>query len=54
MTTYQGTDAILGKTPTKAVLAIPNGNDIYLFVSSGPGAAENLKKAMKGFTFKKF
>jgi len=54
MTTYQGTDAILSATPTKAVLAIPNGNDIYLFVSSGPCAAENLKKAMKGFTFKKF
>jgi hypothetical protein len=54
MTTYQGTAAVQSETPTKAVLAIPNGNDIYLFVSSGPGAAGNLKKALKGFTFQKF
>lgn len=52
--TYVGTNAILSETPTKTVLAIPNGNDIYLFVSTGPGAPENLRKAMKGFTFKKF
>lgn len=53
-TTYSGVDAVLSETPTKAVLAIPNGSDIYMFVSAGPGAAENLKKAMKGFTFQKF
>jgi hypothetical protein len=54
MTTYQGADAFQIETPTKTVLAIPNGNDIYLLVSTGPGATENLKKAMKGFTFQKF
>ncbi len=53
-TTYQGTDVIVSETPTKAVMAIPNGNDIYLFVSTGPGATENLKNAMKRFTFRKF
>jgi hypothetical protein len=54
MITHQGVDAVQSETSTKAVLAIPNGNDIYLFVSTGSGAAENLKKAMKGFTFQKF
>jgi hypothetical protein len=53
-TTYQGADAFQSETPTKTVLAIPNGNDIYLFVSTGPGATENLKKAMRGFAFQKF
>jgi hypothetical protein len=53
-TTYQGVDVIMSETPTKAVLAIPNGTDIYMFVSAGPGATENLKKAMKAFTFQKF
>ena len=53
-TSYQNMTALISETPTKAVLAIPNGNDIYLFVSTGPGAAENLEKALKGFSFKKF
>ena len=52
--TYQGVEAVQSETPTKAVLAIPNGNDIYIFVSKGDDAAKNLQMAMKGFTFRKF
>jgi hypothetical protein len=51
---YSGTSASISETPTKSVLAIPNGNDIYIFVSNGPDAVGNLKKAMKRFTFQKF
>ena len=54
MSTYQGVNAIVSETPTKAVAAIPNGNDIYIFVSTGPGAVKNLQHAMRGFTFQKF
>ncbi len=52
--TYQGGAAFQSETHGKTILAIPNGNDIYLFESSGQEASENLKKALKGFTFQKF
>lgn len=52
--TFRGIDALKSEMPGRVVLAIPNGSDIYIFVSSGRDASENLKRALKGFAFQKF
>ncbi len=51
---YQGCKALKGISEQAAILAVANGNDVYVLAASGRSADQTLQKAMANFVFKKY